>query len=90
MGTRSGDMDPAVPLHMMNTLCMSAKEMDTGRDLEHAAASSVPIVYAFDSALLLRDEPRKPVVSSAAPAHIAVCCGHVHLVPFMLQLCVLC
>ena len=30
MGTRSGDMDPAVPLHMMNTLGMSAKEMDTG------------------------------------------------------------
>lgn len=29
MGTRSGDMDPAVPLHMMNTLNMSAKEMDT-------------------------------------------------------------
>lgn len=30
MGTRSGDMDPAVPLHMMNSLNMSAKEMDTG------------------------------------------------------------
>jgi hypothetical protein len=33
MGTRSGDMDPAVPLHMMNTLGMSAKEMDTGGSL---------------------------------------------------------
>jgi acetate kinase len=29
MGTRSGDMDPAVPLHLMNTLGLSAKEMDT-------------------------------------------------------------
>eukprot|EP00775_Hariotina_reticulata_P003387 gene3387-3660_t len=29
MGTRSGDMDPAVPLHMMNTLKLSTKEMDT-------------------------------------------------------------
>lgn len=28
MGTRSGDMDPAVPLHLMNTLSLSAKEMD--------------------------------------------------------------
>jgi acetate kinase len=30
MGTRSGDIDPAVPLHMMSTLQLSAKEMDTG------------------------------------------------------------
>jgi len=29
MGTRSGDVDPAVPLHMMNTLKLSSKEMDT-------------------------------------------------------------
>jgi acetate kinase len=29
MGTRSGDMDPAVPLHLMNTLGLSAKDMDT-------------------------------------------------------------
>lgn len=29
MGTRSGDMDPAVPLHMMSTLDLSAREMDT-------------------------------------------------------------
>ncbi|KAF6258057.1 acetate kinase [Scenedesmus sp. NREL 46B-D3] len=28
MGTRSGDMDPAVPLHLMSTLGLSAKEMD--------------------------------------------------------------
>eukprot|EP00882_Tetradesmus_deserticola_P022090 GHRQ01023973.1.p1 GENE.GHRQ01023973.1~~GHRQ01023973.1.p1 ORF type:complete len:255 (+),score=112.83 GHRQ01023973.1:403-1167(+) len=28
MGTRSGDMDPAVPLHLMSSLGLSAKEMD--------------------------------------------------------------
>lgn len=29
MGTRAGDIDPAVPLHMMRTLGLSAGEMDT-------------------------------------------------------------
>lgn len=29
MGSRSGDMDPAVPLHLMNILGLSTKEMDT-------------------------------------------------------------
>lgn len=29
MGTRSGDMDPAVPLFLMNTLGCSARDMDT-------------------------------------------------------------
>ena len=29
MGTRAGDMDPAIPLHMMGRLGLSAKDMDT-------------------------------------------------------------
>jgi butyrate kinase len=28
MGTRSGDLDPAIPLHLMRTLGLSAAEMD--------------------------------------------------------------
>jgi hypothetical protein len=46
MGTRSGDMDPAVPLHMMNTLGLSAKEMDTGSDKQP--------VHDLQALLLLR------------------------------------
>eukprot|EP00877_Chromochloris_zofingiensis_P013997 jgi/Chrzof1/8851/Cz03g26170.t1 len=29
MGTRSGDLDPAIPLHVMQTLGITAKQMDT-------------------------------------------------------------
>jgi hypothetical protein len=51
MGTRSGDMDPAVPLHMMNTLGLSAKEMDTGglrRCCHYSNADSSSLLLCTD------------------------------------------
>lgn len=42
MGSRSGDMDPAVPLHMMSTLNLSPKEMDTSEQRAGSGVWSLP------------------------------------------------